>query len=267
MGNMKFWLTMAFVILITGSGTVQAYEVVKVQNGGTIQGRVAISGGLQEPLQFSVEKNPEICGQERSLVKVEAHDGFLTGAVVVLEGIEKGKPFSAQTFSGNAPGEGEFHYLAGNSLELQVKTKGCNFGPFTGVLAADEPVRFENQDSIKHTLHTFVSRDFKGSILRTVHNRDIQPGIEFDPTFSSEKLKDSQVVRITCNRHDFMQNWFYVVKNPYFAFSDQEGNFQINRIPPGNYVLRVWHPILGLQEQAVEITKGQELAANFTYHE
>ncbi len=269
MKNKKLLWAIASLVAVFSSVEIQAYayEVEQVQNSGTIQGHVTFSGTPPEPLRVAVEKNPEVCGQERSLVKVETHGKFLTGAVVVLEGIEKGKPFSAQIFSGNAPGEGKFRYLGGNALGLQVKTKGCNFGPFTGVLAADEPVQFENRDSIKHTLHTFISRDFSGSILRTVHNRDIRPGVEFDPTFSSEKLKGSQVVRITCNRHDFMQNWFYVVRNPYFAFSDQEGHFQIDRIPPGNYTLRVWHPILGLQEQAVEIAKGQELAANFNYPE
>ena len=135
------------------------------------------------------------------------------------------------------------------------------------MLAADEPIEFENQDPIKHILHTFISRDIQGNILRTVHNRGIRSGEATERTFHSEKLKDSQVVRVTCNRHDFMQNWFYVVENPYFAFSDHDGHFQIDRIPPGNYTLRVWHPILGLQEQAVEIAKGQELAANFTYRE
>lgn len=267
MKNKKLLWAIASVALVLSSVEIQAYEVENVQNSGTIQGQVTFSGVLPEPLRFAVKKNPEVCGQERSLIKVETHGELLTGAVVVLEGIEKGKPFSVQSFSGNAPGEGEFRYLGGNALGLQVKTKGCNFGPFTGVLAADEPVQFENRDSIKHTLQTFVSRDFSGRILRTVHNRDIQPGVEFDPMFSSEKLKGSQVVRVTCNRHDFMQNWFYVVKNPYFAFSDKEGHFQINRIPPGSYRLRVWHPILGLQEKAVEIAKGQELVANFTYQE
>ena len=267
MKNKKLLWTIASLALVLSSVEIQAYEVEKVQNSGTIQGQVTFSGALPEPLRVVVEKNPEVCGQERSLVKVETHGKFLTGAVVLLEGIEKGKPFSAQKFSGNAPGEGEFRYRGGNSLGLHVHTKGCNFGPFTGVLAVDEPIEFENQDPIKHILHTFISRDFKGNILRTVHNRGIRSGEATERTFHSEKLKGSQVVRVTCNRHDFMQNWFYVVKNPYFAFSDHDGHFQIDRIPPGNYTLRVWHPILGLQEQAVEIAKGQELAANFTYRE
>ncbi len=246
-------------------GLAQAYEVSPVQNGGTIHGTVNLQGIPPEPLRFTVEKNPEVCGKERSLQKVESSGGNLRGVVVALEGIPAGKPFPAQAYTGNAPGEGEFRYLGGDALGLEVKTKGCNFGPFTGVVAADEAIHFRNDDSMKHTLHTFMSRDMKGNILRTVHNLDIHPEAEIDRTFSSGKLKDSRVVRMLCNRHDFMQNWLYVVQNPYYAITDQNGQFAIDQIPVGRYTLRVWHPILGLQEQQVEITPGGMLTANFAF--
>lgn len=253
------------VFLLTGATVVHAYEVAEVHDGGRIHGQVIFSGTPPTPLRFTVEKNPEVCGQERSLLKVEAHNGFLAGAVVILEGVKKGKPFPTQAFQGNVPGEGEFRYQGGQSFGLQVKAKGCNFGPFTGVIAADETVQFENYDSIKHTLHTFVAMDKKGVILRTVHNQDIHPQISIDRTFDSDKLKGSHIVRVTCNRHDFMQNWLFVVNHPYFAISDKEGSFTIDGIPPGSYGLLAWHPILGEQRQEVQVTTDGELKAEFMF--
>ncbi|MDH4194131.1 MAG: carboxypeptidase regulatory-like domain-containing protein [Nitrospirota bacterium] len=256
---------LASVFLMTGVTLTHAYEVGEAHNGGTIHGQVTFSGNPPGPLRFTVEKNPEICGQERSLLKVETHNGFLTGAVVVLEGVKKGKPFPMQALRGNLPGEGEFRYQGGNSLGLQVKTKGCNFGPFTGVIAADEAVRFQNQDMIKHVLHSFVSKDTKGRILRTVHNQDLSPRDEIDRVFPSDKMKDGVVVRIICNRHDFMQNWLYVVDNPYFAISDQEGRFTIDEIQPGTYTLLVRHPVLGEQRQEVTIEARGDLQVGFQF--
>ena len=260
-------LILAGFTIITGASMTYAYEVGEVQQGGTIQGQITFLGPPPVPSRFTVEKNPEVCGQERSLIKVDALNGFLMGAVVVLDGVEKGKPFPAHTVSGTAPGEGVFRYQGGKSLGMQVKTKECNFGPFTSVVESDQPVQFGNLDSIKHTLHTFAALDDKGSVLRTIHNRDIHPDHEIHRTFSSAKLRGSRVVRIACNRHDFMQNWLYVVENPYFSLSDQDGRFQIDEIPPGNYTLRVWHPILGLQEKAVEVGATQTQAAHFTFSE
>lgn len=258
------WI-LASLSLVMGVGKSHAYEVGNVQTGGSIHGRVSFLGSPLEPLHFKVEKNPEVCGQERSLVRVESRDGFLTGAVVVLEGVNTGKPFSPKTFTGNLPGEGAFRYLGGESLGLQVQTKECNFGPFTGVIAADEAVRFQNQDSIKHVLHSFVSKDTRGRILRTVHNQDIQPRDAIDRVFPSDKMKDGVVVRIICNRHDFMQNWLYVVDNPYFAISDREGRFTIDQIPPGTYTLLVRHPVLGEQRQEVTIDAQGDLQMVFQF--
>ncbi|KPK18640.1 MAG: hypothetical protein AMK69_24730 [Nitrospira bacterium SG8_3] len=256
---------LASIFLLMGVTLTHAYEAGEVPNVGTIHGQVIFSGTPQAPVQFAVEKNPEICGQERSLLKVETHNGFLVGAVVVLENVRKGKPFPTQAFRGNLPGEGEFRYEGGNSLGLRVKTKGCNFGPFTGVIAADEAVRFQNQDTIKHVLHSFVSKDTKGRILRTVHNQDLSPRDEIDRVFPSDKMKDGVVVRIICNRHDFMQNWLYVVDNPYFAISDQEGRFRIDEIPPGTYTLLVRHPVLGEQRQEVTIEARGDLQVGFQF--
>jgi len=53
------WATMA-----------QAYEVAEVKDGATIRGQITFSGVPPGPLQFEVEKNPEVCGHQRSLVKV-----------------------------------------------------------------------------------------------------------------------------------------------------------------------------------------------------
>ena len=106
------WVVIGLAI-ITGPSMTHAYEVGEVQKGGTIQGQVTFLGSPPVPVQFKVDKNPEVCGQERSLMKVDAQNGFLTGAVVVLEGVEKGKPFLPQTLAGTAPGEGTFQHQGG----------------------------------------------------------------------------------------------------------------------------------------------------------
>ena len=70
---------------------------------------------------------------------------------------------------------------------------------------------------------------------------------------------------LTCDRHDFMENWLYVVKNPYYAISDESGSFEIGKVPPGEYNLVAWHPVLGMQEQIVTVTPRGELAADFEF--
>lgn len=253
--------------MLGNTSETAAYVVADVENGGTITGRVTFEGTVPAPKRFEVEKDPDVCGRERSLIEVAAANGFLQGAVVVLEGVEKGKPFSTEGHRGSPPGEGAFQYSGGDRLSLEVHTKRCNFGPFTGVLAADEPVRFLNHDPMKHVLHSFSAFGEKGLILRTIHNRDIHPETPIERTFRATRLKTSRVVRITCNRHDFMQNWLYVVRTPYFSMTDHDGRFTIDEVPPGRYELIAWHPALGLKRQAVSVTAAGQVEASFGFSE
>ena len=70
---------------------------------------------------------------------------------------------------------------------------------------------------------------------------------------------------LTCDRHDFMENWLYVVKNPYYAISDELGNFEIDQVPPGDYNLVAWHPVLGIKEHRVTITPQGSLPVDFEF--
>ncbi len=254
-------------LMIAGGQATFAYEVAKVTKGATITGSIEFLGIPPTPKRFEVKKNPEICGAERWLTKVEANNNHLKGAVIVLRGIQKGKAFEAKSFGGDPPNEGKFHYSEGDKLSLTVQTKSCNFGPYTGVLTSQDLVRVGNQDSIKHVLHSYAVRGRKAAILilRSVHNRDIFPGSEIEVEFTNKHLQHSSVVAITCDRHDFMENRFYVVDNPYFSISDQDGLYTIDQVPPGNYELVVWHPVLGEKKQEITVEPHGNIELNFQY--
>lgn len=241
------------------------YEVAEVVDGATIAGKIAFVGTPPSPRVFDVQKDQEVCGKERTLSRVMVNEGFLKGAVIVLEGVAKGKPFAGQTFRESSENGGEFRHAGGSALSLEVRTKRCNFGPFTGVLAPNEPVRFLNQDPMRHTLHTFSVGGEKGGVLRTIHNRHLNPGRVLERTFEEGDLRKSRVVRFACNRHDFMQNWLYVVETPYFSVSDEKGEFAIDQVPPGRYELVAWHPMLGLKRKEVTIEAGGRIDLDFTF--
>ena len=256
----------SFSLAVLGFTSIgYSYDVVDVPNGATIAGRVAFAGIPPAPRVFEVNKEPQVCGNVRSLEKVEVRNGLLKGAVIVLEGVKRGKAFDAITLKAKAPGKGVFHYDAGASLDLDVRLENCNFGPLTGVVAADQAVKFENQDPIKHTLHTYVLKGQKANILRTLNTQNLAPHSEIKQEFQSHKLKHGRVVAITCDRHDFMENWMYVVESPYFAISDEAGNFSIEQVPPGQYQLVAWHPGLGTQRQVVNVEADGTLTLNFEF--
>lgn len=241
------------------------YEVTKVEHGGAIDGQVDFSGTPPAPRVFQVKKDADICGKVRKLTKVEAREGKLKGVVVTLEKVAKGKPFEARTYKAGLPGEGEFQYQGGEGLGLSVRLKQCNFGPLTGVIATNQPVQFQNQDPIKHTLHTYALKGRKANILRTINTQNLAAHAHIAQSFSSDKMKHSRVVALTCDRHEFMENWMYVVDNPYFAISDEEGHFVIDQVPPGHYDLVAWHPVLGFQKKKVQVVQDAVAEVRFSF--
>ena len=49
------------------------------------------------------------------------------------------------------------------------------------------------------------------------------------------------VVYIFCNIHPEMSAVVVVTDTPYYAISDKAGKFSIANVPPGRYLLTVWH--------------------------
>ncbi len=254
---------MGFFIIVGGAAS-GAYEVAPVTDGGNIAGKISFTGEVQAPKVFKIEKNPEVCGAEdRELYEVRVTDGALADVVLVLEGVEKGKPYASFVLLGPPPGTREYAG-PGESAEFpgtDIRPKTCIFGAFTGVVADGSVLRFNNQDNVKHSPHTY---EVKGRVRNSMHNKDLEgeSTLELEIKF---KKATAKVIKLECDQHNHMQNWFYRIENPYFAFSGEDGSFEIDQIPPGAYKLIAWHPILGEQEQEVTIESDGTLEVAFEF--
>ena len=253
------------LVLLALAGTGFTYDIIEVRNGGTIAGSVSFTGTPPTPRHFAVNKGADVCGTDRVLTKVDVRDGKVRGAIIALEGVEQGKPFPAHQEHDTGHGHGEFHYTGGDALNMSVHLKTCSFGPFTGVMMADDAIQFVNHDSIRHTLHTYALQGRNTIMLKTLHARILGAESHIEKVFTGKRLRHARAVVLTCDRHDFMENWLYLAHNPYYAISDEAGHFGIDRVPPGDYIIVAWHPVLGMQEKRVTIAPHSRLAADFEF--
>ena len=244
------------------SGDAPAYTVAAVANGGTITGNISFVGDVRPPKAFKVEKTPEVCGKEdRMLKEVSVADGKLADVVLVLEGVASGKPYDSHIILGPPPGtrqaaDGE----GGNAFPgTLIRPQKCIFGAFTGVIAQGTALRFENLDPVKHSPHTY---EVKGRVRKSLHNQDLEGNGKLDLTV---KFKKGKIIKLECDQHPHMQNWFLRVDNPYYAFSATDGTFTIDQVPPGSYKLTAWHPILGEQQSDVKVDASGSVTADFEF--
>jgi hypothetical protein len=227
------------LVLAIGLHTdVWAYASETVTNGATLQGKITFTGTVPEPKVFELRRyyDREYCaalsdGKGHRLLKEVniGSDGGLRDVVVVVEGIEKGKPF---TFT-----------------DAEVEASLCQFLPFVTVVSDKRRVTVFNRDPVSHDIQGYA---YDQSGVDIVMHR---PALHVSGTTDIVQLvKGRKVFTMQCGMHPYMQNWGYAIDNPYYAVTGPNGSFTIGDLPAGTYHIRAWHPILGTQERDVTVT-------------
>lgn len=70
------------------------------------------------------------------------------------------------------------------------------------------------------------------------------------------------VVPLLCNVHPDMAGYLIVSPTPYFAETDDSGNYKIKDVPDGSYTLVAWHE--GAKNQSKPVTVSGGGKADFT---
>ena len=132
--------------------------------------------------------------------------------------------------------------------------KGLMFSPHIMAIQQGTTVEFLNSDTVQHNAFwTAVSGDKKAG-----HNLGTWPKGEKRPfTFAK-----AGVVPVLCNVHPEMTGYVIVSPTPYFAETDDSGNYKIKDVPDGTYNVTVWHE--GAKNQSKPVTVAGGGKADFT---
>ena len=135
-----------------------------------------------------------------------------------------------------------------------VDQKSLVFQPHVTVVQAGTNVEFLNSDSVAHNVFwTSI-----GGNKKLGHNLGTWPKGEK----RSFKFDTPGAVSILCNVHPEMSAYLVVVPTPYFATSDQAGNYKIENVPDGSYTVIAWHE--GAKNQSKPVSVSGDAKADFT---
>ena len=234
--------------LLLRSGA-EAYESTVVTDGAFVKGTVTFRGMAPEPKPFELRRYPDrvFCGAlsdgdgYRFLKEVNVGaDGGLKDVVVVIEGVQKGKPF---TFA-----------------EAQVEANVCQFLPFVTVVSDKRQVTVTNRDPVSHDIQGYAYDQAGVDIV--LH----RPALKASGTTDTVHLvKGRKVFTMQCGMHPYMQNWGYAIDNPYYAVTDLDGLFAIGDLPPGSYRIKAWHPTLGVLEHEVTVKANETVTLDLQF--
>lgn len=112
---------------------------------------------------------------------------------------------------------------------VEIRQAGRQFQPMVTVIPVGTAVEFPNQDTVRHHVYSFSAA--KRFELKLYVGRPERP-VLFD---------QAGVVVLGCNIHDHMAAWIVVADTPWYGQTDSQGQVRWPDLPPGRYVLRVWH--------------------------
>ena len=78
-------------------------------------------------------------------------------------------------------------------------------------------------------------------------------------------MRPEQFIPLKCDQHAWERAFIGVFAHPFFAVSDQLGNYEIRGLPAGTYKLVAWHERLGEQEVEVTVVPGETRRLDFTF--
>ena len=132
--------------------------------------------------------------------------------------------------------------------------KGLLFSPHIMAVQQGTTVEFLNSDNVQHNVFwSAIGNDKKAG-----HNMGTWPKGEKRP-YTFDK---AGVVPLLCNVHPEMGGYIVVSPTPYFAETDDSGNYTIKDVPDGSYNVVVWHE--GAKNQTKPVTVSGDTKADFT---
>ena len=132
--------------------------------------------------------------------------------------------------------------------------KGLLFSPHVMAVQQGTTVEFLNSDNVQHNVFwSAIGKDKTAG-----HNMGTWPKGEKRP-YAFDK---PGVVPLLCNVHPEMGGYVVVSPTPYFAETDDAGNYTIKDVPDGSYNVVVWHE--GAKNQTKPLTVSGDTKADFT---
>ncbi|MGB7347850.1 MAG: carboxypeptidase regulatory-like domain-containing protein [Pirellulaceae bacterium] len=189
-----------------------------------LSGRITLMGEVPPPRKLSITKDVETCGAVDTVVDITGTDGGVADVVIEI------KDVAGEDWTYNDPTDG---YV--------MRQKDCQFKPSLLVIPNGKDIKVYNDDPVGHNVNT---GDWN----------KMQPA---GPDPIVRPVEGKAPTKIGCNIHSWMEAWIYPVSNPYFAVTDEQGNFKITGVPPGKYRVNIWHASLGRKNARLTLEAGK----------
>ena len=112
-------------------------------------------------------------------------------------------------------------------------------------------VEWPNHDEVFH------------NVFSVSEAKEFDLGLYKDPTIKDVTFDKPGRVDVFCSIHSQMNCVILVLKNPFFAATDNKGQFRIQNVPAGTYKVKAWHERLPGQTKEITVPAEGEVRVDF----
>jgi len=194
----------------------------------TIKGNIRYVGTPIEKKKTAVTIDQYICGKEKEPedLLLSSNNG-IRNAVVSLQNIPPGA-------------KREWNFPA-----AKMDQKQCSFIPRVVIVPVGGTVEFLNSDRLLHNVRS-IGKENPPFNRAQPHARSI-----------SFTFKQPEILRVDCDLHSWMRGWVVVAEHPFYAVTNEQGEFTLENVPRGKYTLQVWQESMGIVTQ--ELVVGEKV--------
>lgn len=206
-----------------------------------LSGSISFSGKPPKPLVIDMSADPS-CYQMNPKPRTET--------VVV----KNGKLVNVFVYVKNSTELDSYTFEIPTSTVV-MERKGCRHVPRVLGLRVGQPLTIVNSDPTHHNIHPVPKNNREWNLTQVPGAVALIKTFDFPETF----------IPFKCNQHPWEKGYLGVFSHPFFAVSDEKGNYRIEGLPPGQYTLVAWHERLGEKTIDVTFTPGEQRDLSFTF--
>ncbi|MSR37026.1 MAG: hypothetical protein EXR95_10390 [Gemmatimonadetes bacterium] len=219
-----------------------AENPVDAATAGNVHGTIKFTGTKPAPEPIDMSDEP-VCqtaaggNAAKETVVVGADGGLANVFVYVKEGLDPALKFPA------GPGK-------------TIDQQGCTYHPHVIGVMAGEQLTVKNSDNVLHNINATPTTN------RGFNRSQPQAGMEFQTAFAAPEV----MIPVRCDVHGWMTSYIGVTSHPYNAVTGEDGEFALDRLPPGTYTIEAWHELYGTATQSVTVATGETAEVTFEFN-
>ena len=207
---------------------------------GDVAGKVSFDGKAPVPTRLRMDAD-KVCAK--------AHAAAVTGEEVVVN--KNGTLKNVLIYVKDGVAGKKFDTPSQKVIFDQI---GCIYKPHVMGIMQGQELEVLNSDPTLHNVHSL-------SKLNTQFNQAMpMKGMKL-----SKKFDKVETFKVKCEVHPWMGAYIGVFNHPFFAVTDDNGNFTLKGLPAGEYTVEAWHEKYGTQTAKVKVDAAGKATADFKF--